>query len=102
MRAAGNLTMNGWASDSEPDYETFGVLLLDSFGFTGRFRVKEESSVPHARLSCIHLQASSTHVIDEQADTVTADPERVKKKSASRGGFPRRDHGGILCERECR
>jgi hypothetical protein len=54
--------------------------LLDGvIAFSSRVRVKEKTSVPHARLACIHLQTSSCY--RPQFHSVTADRGSVKEKS---------------------
>jgi hypothetical protein len=42
--------------DANPNDDTFGIFVLDGVRFAVR-RVKEEPSMPHARLVCTHLHS---------------------------------------------
>jgi hypothetical protein len=56
--AAGYLTRNCGAVDTNANGEAFGVFQLSCLGITGGVRVQEETSAPHARLAYIHLHSS--------------------------------------------
>jgi hypothetical protein len=57
-RAAGELPGNRWTAVPDSDDEPFGILVFSGVRLAGRIGVQEESSAPHARLACIHLQTS--------------------------------------------
>jgi hypothetical protein len=54
---AGDVSSGAGSETSGSDSQSFGRFLFGRFGFVG-VRREEESSVPHARLACVHLQAS--------------------------------------------
>src|SRR5262249_44147288 len=56
--AAGYLTRNCGAADTNANGEAFGILQLSCLGLTRGVRVQEETSAPHARLAYIHLHSS--------------------------------------------
>jgi hypothetical protein len=56
--AAGELPGGGGTVDFDADCNTFGGFVVTGFRLTAVGRVKEETSTPHTRLACIHLQIS--------------------------------------------
>ena len=80
------MTLKGGSGSAGADDEAFGVLELAAVRFAAIRRVKEETSAPHMRLVCNHLQClllqglrRKTNIFNQSNSTARAVNNKIRK-----------------------